>query len=98
MPALSVIPPPHVRSTGAHEGWLLRNAAVRSVTSILLPSFPTKPQGTGTHASRKSQRRYHSVGVSVLSRLSLFWSHCRIPSERGTLSSSEWDINAKAPF
>lgn len=63
MPVLSVIPPPHVRSTGVRDGWILCNDAVRSVTSILLPSFPTEPPGTGTHASRKSKRRYHPVGV-----------------------------------
>ncbi len=58
MPVLSVIPPPHVRSTGVRDGWILCNGVVRSVTSILLPSFPTEPQGTGTHASRKSKRHY----------------------------------------
>ncbi len=86
VPVLALIPPPHVRSTGA----------VRSVTSILLPSFPTEPQGTGTHASRKSKGCTILWVYYSLSSLSLFWSHVRIASVRGTLSSSEWDLNAKS--
>ncbi|KAG1970707.1 hypothetical protein F2P79_002141 [Pimephales promelas] len=45
IPMLSVIPPLHVRSTGTHDGWLLRNSIVLSVTSIFLPIIPHR--GTG---------------------------------------------------
>ncbi len=86
MPVLALIPPPHVRSTGV----------VRSVTSILLPSLPTEPQETGTHASRKSKGCTILWVYRSLSSLSLFWSHVRIASVRGILSSSEWDLNAKS--
>lgn len=98
IPVLSTMPPLHVRSTGTHDGWLLRNAVVRSVTSILLQSLSTGHMGDWqTRQPKKVKLQYHPVGVPFSPVPHYFGPATLNASERGALSSSERGISMQKP-